>query len=334
MALLNRDKRLYCRLMRLSVVLLVAAVITSCRYHELSAQTLASNGTELAAAVNVVPRNVKVEGVLWMPPTIARIQAVFVVMSYGLTLSGPLYESALLRAALRDTNSAVLQLRVSYIMPPASNVPAAEQVLRNAAVGGGDALLSLMQRFAEESDRPELTTSPMLFWGWSAAASFGSTFANLHPDRTIGIIRYHTRRLGLEPNLKLVKNIPVLIIAGRKDTTAGTEDAIDLWKMGRSSGAPWTLAIEPEAPHYSAPTFDAATQHLIVPWVAGVLRRHVAERAGSGAAPWWADHQTGNVGSDPTFDGDKASASWLPDESSARGWARLTGPTARADAPP
>ena len=57
-------------------------------------------------------------------------------------------------------------------------------VLRNAALGGGDALLGIMDRLAKETAHPELQSVPFVFWGWSAAATFGPSFAQLDAERT------------------------------------------------------------------------------------------------------------------------------------------------------
>lgn len=87
------------------------------------------------------------------------------MLSYGLTLSGPLYEDAQLRNALRETNSAVLQLRVSYITPPMTNVPVAAQVLRNAEVGGAMHCSPLMKRLADQQKTTEAISASTLMDG-------------------------------------------------------------------------------------------------------------------------------------------------------------------------
>jgi hypothetical protein len=196
-------------------------------------------------------------------------------------------------------------------------------VLRNAGIGGGEAFLSLFQRIADETGHRELRDVPFLFWGWSAAASFGTTFAAIHPERTVGFVRYHTHRRGLSDDLQSLKQMPALLIAGGKDETAGIDDAQALWKLGRAVGAPWVLAIEPESPHFSPEIHAMTVKQLLIPWIAAILQRHRDH-------PWLADMSALAIGSFDNFTGDKANASWLPDEVSARGWQTVTQPAGRS----
>jgi hypothetical protein len=167
----------------------------------------------------------------------------------------------------------------------------------------------------------------LLLWGGSAGASFGTTFAELYPERTVTFIRYHAHLRGLSPNMRVLKDIPALLIAGAKDETAGTEDAETLWKNGRSAGAPWTFAIEPGATHRDKQIL-VSSQELIIPWIAAVLRqrlqpgsmrlRPVTEDSG-----WLGNNHSAEVAPYATFP--KGQASWLPDEVTARGWRTVLG---------
>jgi hypothetical protein len=155
------------------------------------------------------------------------------------------------RRLAQTCECALLYLKLGTIRPePSSGVAAngvvirsgtSSRVERNAVEGGADALLLMLRRLEEESAHSELGDAPLMLLGWSATASFVTTFAELYPDRTVAFIRYHTHLRGLSPNLKVLRNIPALLIAGGKDEQAGTEDAETLWRSGRSAGAPWTL---------------------------------------------------------------------------------------------
>jgi hypothetical protein len=164
----------------------------------------------------------------------------------------------------------------------------------------------------------------LVLWGWSATASFATTFAELHPERTVAFIRYHTHLRGLSPDIAVLKHIPGLLIAGGKDELAGTEDAETFWKRGRSAQAPWTFAVEPNATHVSEEAV-AASHQLILPWIAAVVRLRVASsgeplRPLSGDGEWLGNQQTGEAALHAMFSGTKNAASWLPDESTAHGW--------------
>jgi len=280
-------------------------------------------GVEFAAAVNFTKTNVKATSTILIPDRTQRVRAVVVLLERGLTAQARFRDSAW-RKMSEQCECGILYFRLDTIRPVDANAPVSTDLLRNAAAGGADVLFSLLQRLAQESSHPELKDTPMVFWGWSAAASFGTTFAELYPDRTIGFIRYHTHLRGLPVDMKVLTKIPALLIAGGKDETAGIEDAETLWKMGRSVGAPWTFAIEPNASHFNEEVF-VSTQELIFPWISAV----VSQRVTSGSIPLrdvidasglLGNTHNGQITPYATFQGVKTEASWLPNEEAARGW--------------
>jgi dienelactone hydrolase len=238
------------------------------------------------------------------------------------------------RGLSQTCECALLHLRLGVIRPEASAGVAvngvlirsgvSNRVVRTAAEGGADALLLILQRLGEDSAHKELDDAPLLLWGWSAPANFATTFAELHPEHTVAVVRYHGHLRGLSPNVKTLRNIPALLIAGGKDEQAGTEDAETLWKSGRSAGAPWTFAIEPDATHGSVEHF-VSSHRLIIPWIAAVLAQRLEPggtrlRPVTDASGWLGYNHTTEVAAHRAFARPKQEASWLPDEITARGW--------------
>jgi hypothetical protein len=227
-----------------------------------------------------------------------------------------------------ELSSGVAALQGASIAPRDSGVVirsgTSSRVERNAAEGGADALFLILRRLGEESAHSELKDAPLLLWGWSATASFGTTFAALYPERTVAFIRYHTHLRGLQVNMKALRNIPALLIAGGKDETAGTENAETLWKSGRSAGAPWTFAIEPAATHGSEESV-VSSHALIIPWIAAVVAQRL-EPGGTRLRPvvqdsgWFGDHKSLEVAPHAKDRDLPDGTSWLPDEVTARGW--------------
>jgi hypothetical protein len=226
---------------------------------------------------------------------------------------------------------ALLYLKLGTIRPEASAAAngvvlrsgTSSRVERNAAEVG-DALFLILRRLGEESAHSELEDAPLLFLGFSATASFGTTFSELYPERTVAFIRYHTHRRGLQADLRALRNIPALLIAGGRDQTAGTEDAETFWKSGRSAGAPWTFAIEPGATHGGEENF-VSSHALIIPWIAAVLAQRlepgsVRLRPVTQESGWLGNHQSAETAPHATFRDAKDGTSWLPDEVTARGW--------------
>jgi hypothetical protein len=286
-------------------------------------------GVEFNAALNDAAINVKVGGTIFVPDSARRLRAVIVLIERGprseLAAQGRFGDQDWRRLS-QTCACGLLYFRLDTIRPMDANTPVAGDPLRNAAVGGADALLLLLQRLGDESAHREMKDAPLLFWGWSNAASFGTTFAEQYPDRTAAFIRYHTHLRGLPVNMKVLKNIPALLIAGGKDETAGTDDAASLFRGGRSGGAPWTFAIEPDATHGSSEdTFFRSGKELIIPWIEAVLRQRVAPdstklRPIANDTEWLGDNETGEVAPRIAFSGSRTGASWLPDELTAHGW--------------
>jgi hypothetical protein len=204
----------------------------------------------------------------------------------------------------------------------------------DAAKGGADGLVLLLQRLAQESGHPELANTPLVFWGHSTAGPFGPSFAALHPERTVAFIRYHS---GPTPggDLKVIGHIPALFFCGGKDTGVDangrscTDSARALWASGRALGAPWTFAVEPDATHGDVKDLPKAND-LLVPWITAVLRQRLSSdgstlRAVTEGSAWLGNNRTGELALYGTFAGSKAEASWFPDEPSARAWQIVTG---------
>ena len=331
------------------------------------------SGAEFSAGANLIDRNVKTQGTIFVPDDVKVVRAIIVLveswpgaergvydptggklddteaarrMGSSDTLAaepdlavGRFRDQAWRRVA-RTCECALLHLRLGTIRSEMSDGLArngvvirngiSNRLIRTAGEGGADALFSVLERLAEDSAHKDLKNAPLVLWGWSATASFATTFAELYPKRTVAFIRYHTHLRGLSPDITVLRNIPALLIAGGKDELAGTDDAETLRKLGRSAGAPWTFAVEANGTHASEETLVASHQ-LILPWIAAVVRQRLAPvgeplRPLSGSGAWLGNHQTAEAASDGMFSGVKRTASWLPDETTARGWQAVIGP--------
>lgn len=251
----------------LSAMVLVLSGLT------LQAQLDPIRGSEFAAALNVPSKNLKVEGRAFVPDSVQSLRAAIVFMTVGETpilFYEPSWQS--LAAA---TNAALVVARVTYIAPPDGQVPVSGQPARNATGGGADALLTVLERLGTESGRKELANVPLAFWGWSAVASFGTTFAESWPEKTVAVVRFHTNRRGMDTNVSRLSEVPMLLLAGGKDTTAGTDDAEALWKEGRAVGAPWTLVVNPDATHGGVDPI-LKSNDMALSWMRSVLTQRVA----------------------------------------------------------
>ncbi len=286
-------------------------------------------GQEFSASAQDARRAVDVEGTLLLPRTANPVRGIIAVLGWG--VGGWVYDDPAWRQLADELQCGLLRVVVSNNGGPADplSLPVAEQSVRNASLGGAEALLKILNEFARQSGRPELQDANLLLWGHSAAGSFGTTFAALHPTRTIAFVRYHSHSRGLPVDLTVVARVPALIFAGEKDTTAGVEDSEALWKSGRTLQAPWTFALEPGATHGSSEALKKANE-LAIPWIRAVIQQRLTNN-GMGLRPadetsgWRASNTALAVVAAGSFQGNQAEASWLPDEASARGWRLVTG---------
>ena len=300
--------------------------------HVVEGQVLRSDAAtdqEFSASAQDARRSVNVEGTLLLPPTANPVRGVIVVLGWG--VGTWVYNDPAWRQLADELHYGLLRLMVSNNGGPADplSLPVADQAVRNASLGGAEGLLKILNEFARQSGRPELQDAKLLLWGHSAAGSFGTTFAALHPSRTIAFVRYHSHSRGLPVDLTATVRVPALIFAGEKDTTAGIEDSEALWRSGRALQAPWTFALEPGATHGSSEALKKANE-LTIPWIRAVIQQRFANN-GVGLRPvdetsgWRASSMAKTVVPAGSFQGNKAEASWLPDEASARGWRLVTG---------
>lgn len=288
-------------------------------------------GAELAAAVNLVQKGVKVEGTIFLPASLAHIHSVMVLINSGDSWNGAaatLFPDPTFRALASTLESSLLLLRVTNISQGARM-----GFVANAGAGSADGLLLLLDRFAVESGHQELTSAPLLLWDHSAAGNFAASFAALHPDRTLALVRYHSGGGGLPgADMSGLSKLPALVFEAGKDqilTRADREAGRTVWDYARAAGAPWTFVLEPDATHQDPADIKKANQ-VLFPWITATVRRRVSADGGSlrivsERSAFLGNNSTGDFALYDAFTGSKERASWLPDEAAARGWQAATG---------
>ncbi len=300
-----------------------------------SQQTTVTVDGEFKAALEAPVKSASVSGSILFPAGQKRVESVIVVLSHGIGVR-LVYPDARWRGMAERVNAALLLLDLQQQQPPGQQqqppgeniekIPVADQVVRNAAAGGADGLVALLNRFAADSGHDELRTVPLLFWGSSAAGSFGTTFAMLHPARTIGVVRYKSHSRTLHIDVESLRTIPALLLAGGDDPVAGTEDAEKLWRQGRAVEAPWTFAIQPGQGHGGS-GLEPATAFMLS-WIEGVMHHRPAGgklREIDPANTWRADNRSSRIDRGRALAADLPHTSWLPDERTAKLWQEVVG---------
>jgi hypothetical protein len=197
----------------------------------------------------------------------------------------------------------------------------------DAAAGGGQALLALLQRLARVSAHPELAHANVLVWGMSRAGRFGVTFAALHPDRTIGVIHYHGGSLrGASIEWTHLTGIPILTLLNPGLQGSG------LPQQDGALRTPWTILVHP-GPHSSVDGLLEASP-LQLSWIEAVFAQRVG-RGTAGELPallpvnpdsgWLGNTKTSEIARPRAYTGDKPVTTWLPSEAVALSWVYLRG---------
>jgi dienelactone hydrolase len=115
--------------------------------------------------------------------------------------------------------------------------------------GSGAALLEAVDRLAEESEHPELSNAPLIFWGMSAGGQFNYEFVLWKPERVLafivnkGGIYYHAQAS------EAAQKVPGLFFIGESDLEFRNDIIAGIFAINRRAGALWALAVEPAVGH-------------------------------------------------------------------------------------
>jgi len=187
--------------------------------------------------------------------------------------------------------------------------------------GSGEGLLEALSEFAEVHDREAVEEAPLLLWGHSAGGQFNFNFACLEPDRVIGFIvnkggYYYDRATDRD-----VREIPAILFLGKSDKAERVENITKLFDANREDDALWALCREPGghgvgASRQVAEVFFRALAKLRLPDELGEQGlQPIDEKSG-----WLGNNETGEIAPFEEYSGDPETASWLPDETTAKAW--------------
>jgi hypothetical protein len=180
-------------------------------------------------------------------------------------------------------------------------------------------LLEVVQDAAAMSGRPELATAPLLLYGMSDGAS-GFTARN--PERVAGLFLKVPSAVSSVTSGD-VSRVPTYMVLAELDAFVDNAALTAAFEGKRGAGALWALAKEPGVPHHS---LTPAQRQVTINWISTILElrlpatssdplREIAETSG-----WLGNRATGAAAPWATYPGDRASASWLPSETTAREW--------------
>jgi pimeloyl-ACP methyl ester carboxylesterase len=191
----------------------------------------------------------------------------------------------------------------------------------DASKGSGEALLKMIDQFAESTGLESLKTSPLVIVGHSSGAMFGYNFACWKPERTAAFIAVKTGPI-LPAQDSHVAAVPALFIVGNHDEGSRVSSAANVFAWGRKFSSRWALAVEPNAGHEWTP----AISNLISIYLKDVLSAvEIANNRGSRAAESMGYYCNLQSPLDTSSANKEAlDTVWLPGRNSAEAWRKFT----------
>jgi hypothetical protein len=121
-----------------------------------------------------------------------------------------------------------------------------------ASEGSGRALNASLDSFAKITGNTQLSRAPLFLVGNSQGGIFAYSFATWEPERTLGFASIKGGFHDVEAAPRAFQ-VPGLFFIGQLDVPFRIRNIEDTFSNGRSVGAPWCLAIEPNSKHDSEP---------------------------------------------------------------------------------
>jgi dienelactone hydrolase len=143
--------------------------------------------------------------------------------------------------------------------------------------GLGRALFTALEQFAHATGHAELSTSDLIFLGFSGAGPLSARLVGYAPDRAIAAILSapgHFDPLGIDTvNLNAdALAVPELIIAGGADNVTGTARPYLYFRRHRDLGAPWAFLVQNKSPHCCT----ANAKNLMLHWLEAIIAQRGA----------------------------------------------------------
>jgi len=256
----------------------------------------------------------KAEFRLWVPPAVARVHAVLVLVPGSNGDGRPMAEDAFWQAFATKHQLAIVACRFT-------DKPHEQAFLEDyvkVSDGSGQALLDAVTALAAASKRPEIASAPFLMWGMSAGGQVDYEFAAWKPERVLAFVVnkggvYYSALLP-----RAARNVPALLFVGDKDLAFRVDTIAGLFAVNRRAGALWAYVVEPDTAHVVGRSRDLSAMFfediLAIRLPDGVLKA-VPEKSGFIGDLKAATFQPIAAIPPPTVP-----TSWLPTERIARAW--------------
>lgn len=276
-----------------------------------------------------------------LPTTNDSIRAVWILFARGRDIHDLAHDPDTLAFAQRFHVALLLQSHCPGKLPDDHG-----DMNMQPSAGLGPALLRALDHFAHDASRPELRRAPFILLGFSGTGPLSARLVNDNPQRTLAAIlsapgHFPPQGMDILSLSKQAQEVPELILAGGADDRSGTYLPYDYFLRHRKLGAPWTFALQNNAPHCCT----ANATPLMLAWLTAVLTQRLPRTPGaplrrvSHTGNWLGFTQTADTAvrdsfGHTTFNATQVSirpasaatqksetaASWLPDAAVAKAW--------------
>src|SRR5262245_26866224 len=187
----------------------------------------------------------KAEFRMWLPPGVARVRAVLVLVPGSNGDGRPQAEDAFWQAFATKHRLAIVACRFT-------DKPHEQSFLEDyvkVSDGSGQALIDAVAALSKASSHPEIATAPFLMWGMSAGGQVDYEFAAWKPERVLAFVvnKGGVYYSALVP--RAARNVPALLFVGDKDLAFRVNTIAGLFAVNRRAGALWAYVVEPDTAH-------------------------------------------------------------------------------------
>ncbi len=190
------------------------------------------------------------------------------------------------------------------------------------------AINEAVEKLAIQNGYTDLKSPALVFWGHSAGSIVSQAYLKRYPERVLAAVNLKGP-VGPGETTPAKNAIPYLIVVGAKDKPDWVKGALANYETGKKGGAVWTLALSPNEGHEGG-----KSQPLMLAFLRSVLNQRLGpvisnqNSFASSSSPkrlsnsegWLGDTSTYDIGAQSNFHGTRSTATWLPDETTAKEW--------------
>lgn len=138
----------------------------------------------------------------------------------------------------------------------------------DATRGPERVLTAALAELAVSSGHAELSTAPLILFGYSAAGVLTATMTQTIPSRILGAIEYMPGDVYVDLDQVGVNaataQVPTLILDNALDEKSGTTRGINFFLRGLGYNATWAYGVQHATDHCCS----LSTRPLVLPWIA------------------------------------------------------------------